>query len=420
VHLFPELLPDGRYFLYTVNSLKPDAGGIYVGSLNNGESAVRLLPDLSSALYMPANLRGQSGHLVFRREDTLMAQPFDPDRLQLMGNAFPVAEGVAVSSLNGHVAASVSWNGTLAYGRGFASLGGPRQLVWMDRSGKRLDVIGKPGDITFEVLSPDQKRVAFSMLDGVNRDIWLYDFARGTTTRFTFGPGVDTEAAWSSDGAMIIYKSGPESTTAGDIYQKPTNGAGKEELLLRVGKDLRIQDWSRDGKLLAYIPDIADPKTNADLWLLPLDGDRKPVPYLATQFRETNSQFSPDGKWMAYRSNESGQDQVYVQPVPATGAKFQISTSGGGRPRWRRDGKELFYEAADGKLMAVAIKIGASIEAGVPQPLFDFPTALEAGIHQFYYQPSADGQRFLVNAPSVDSSPTPVTVVLNWQAGLKR
>jgi Tol biopolymer transport system component len=337
-----------------------------------------------------------------------------------MGNLFPIAERVGDSSLPNHVSASVSGNGMLSYSQGFALQGGVRELVWMDRNGKRMGVVGQPGnDITFESISPDEKRVAFSLLDGINRDIWLYELARGTTTRFTFGPGIDTEAAWSTDSTMIIYKSGPAATT-GDIYEKPANGAGKQELLLRVATDLRIQDWSRDGKLLVYIPDIADPKTSADLWFLPLDGDRKPFPYLATEFRETNAQFSPDGKWMAYRSNESGKDEVYVQPVPATGAKFQISISGGGRPRWRRDGKELFYESIDGKLIAVPIKVGVNIEAGVPMPLFDFPNPLEGGVHQFYYQPTADGQRFLVNAPTVQTSSAPVTVVINWQAGSKR
>lgn len=420
LHLFPEFLPDGRHFLYTQIGGTSETSGINVGSLDGGAS-VRLLPDVSSALYLPPRTGGQSGHLLFRREDALMAQSFDPRRLRLTGDMFPVAEQIGDSFTFRHMAVSVSATGTLAYGPG-ARLGG-RQLVWTDRTGKRLGLIGKPGDITFESLSPDEKKVAFGLINQAgNRDTWLYEFARGTTSRFTFGPGLNSEAVWSPNGARIIYKSTPPSgRNIGDIYQKAASGAGKEELLLRVGRDLRIQDWSRDGKFLLYIPDITDPKTDADLWLLPLEGDGKPIPFLATPFRETNGQFSPDGKWIAYRSNETGQDQIYVQPVPATGAKFQISTAGGGRPRWRRDGKELFYVSADGSLMAVPIQLGASVEAGVPKPLFDFPTPLAFGVHQFYYQPTADGQRFLVNIPaSQEGSSAPVKMVVNWQAGLKR
>jgi Tol biopolymer transport system component len=430
LHLYPEFLPDRRHFLYTQAGAKPETDGIHMASLGGGPP-VRLLSDVSNALYSPPNGRGQNGHLLFRREETLMAQPFDPDRLHLIGDAFPIAEGIGDSLNTGltrigrelaHMAASVSANGTLAYGTGFRSVG--RQLVWMDRNGKFLGLIGKPGNITWESLSPDEKNVSFGLINVSEiSDIWLYELSQGTTSRFTFGPGLNNEAVWSPDSARIIYKSTPKTiATAGDIYQKSAIGAGKEDLLLRVGRDLRILDWSRDGKFLLYIPDIGDPKTGADLWLLPLEGDKKPMPFLATRFRETNGQFSPDGKWIAYRSDESGQDQVYVQPVPATGAKFQISTAGGGRPRWRRDGKELFYVSADGKLMAMPIKLSATIERGVPQPLFDFPIPDSFGVHQFYYQPTGDGQRFLMNIPASQEGSTAnlVKMILNWQTGLKR
>jgi len=414
----PEFLPGGRNFLYTATGGTKEADGVYVGSLD-GKTPVHLLADLTNAFYMPLD-RGGMGYLLFKREDTLMAQLFDPSRLRFSGDVFPVAEQVGDAGTGYRAAASVSGNGTLAYGPGVFGEG--RQLVWVNRGGRSLGTVGRPGAINFEALSRDEKRGAFGLVDvSGNSDIWVYEFARGSTTRFSFGPVYNGEPTWSPDGTRIIFKSSAQvGGTFGDIYQKLTGGAGKEELILRVGHNLRIQDWSRNGKLLVYVPDISDPKTSADIWLLPLEAERKPVPYLATKFRETNGQLSPDGKWMAYRSDESGQDQVYVQPVPATGAKFQISTTGGGRPRWRRDGKELFYTSADGKLMAVSVKLGATIEAGIAQPLFDFPVPLPFGPHQFYYQPTADGQRFLMNAPATEGSSAPISVVLNWTAGLKK
>ena len=201
--------------------------------------------------------------------------------------------------------------------------------------------------------------------------------------------------------------SSPVSTSANfDLFQKPASGAGKEELLLHAGINARIYDWSRDGKFIVYSQ--YSEQTKDDLWLLPLEGDRKPVPYLQTPFSEAEDRFSPDGRWMAYTSNESGQPQVYVQAIPPSGAKWQVSTAGGNRPEWRRDGKELFYVATDQKLMAAPVKAGSGFEAGSPQPLFE---PVPVG-----YQPSADGQRFLVSvrAAGEASTPAPITVVVNW------
>jgi Tol biopolymer transport system component len=295
--------------------------------------------------------------------------------------------------------------------------------VWRDRTGKRLGLIGTPGDIAFEKLSPDEKKVAFVIgaTAGDSSDIWVHDLMRNTTSRFTFGFGDNLTPIWSPDGTRIVYGFNPKAGQGFDIYQKPASGAGQAELVLHVGTtNVRIYDWSPDGKAIAYSPDI-NAKTRADLWLLPLDGDRKPTPYLQTEFGEYHGQFSRDGRWMVYTSDESGREQVYVQTVPPSGAKWQISTAGGSRPRWRRDGRELYYVAADQMLMAVPVKPGSSFEAGTPQALFGPILARPGTIYQFYYQPTADGQRFLVNEPAGDESgPPPLTVVLNWQAGLKR
>jgi Tol biopolymer transport system component len=284
----------------------------------------------------------------------------------------------------------------------------------MDRTGKRLGTIGQPGLVNTAALSPDEKRISFGIAKqgGDTSDLWLYDVARDVPSRFTFRPGLSADGVWSPDGSRIVF------SDLNSLYQKPANGAGREELLLRSGINARALDWSRDGTFLVY--QMSGGQTGWDLFLLPLQGNRQPVPYLQTPFDEGDAQFSPDGRWIAYASNESGQPQVYVQAIPASGAKWQISTAGGDQPRWRHDGKELFYLAADQKLMAVPVKMGATFETGAPQPLFDIQPLYGPIAGRFAYQPTADGQRFLVTAP-VSGAVTPaITIVLNWQAGVKK
>jgi predicted Ser/Thr protein kinase len=420
-HRFPEFLPDQRHFLYTVHY--SDADGIYAGSLQGGPS-VRILPDISSAVYVPPGVSAATasgpGYLLFRRETTLMAA-FDPARLQITGEVFPVAEEIGVTNA-AYGAFSASTNGVLAH-----SPGGDRperELVWVDRAGKRLGTVGKSGPITYEALSPDEKTVAYIVTDAGNghSDVWLYDMNRGSASRFTLGTGRAVSPIWSPDGSRIAYAGSPTNVGKFDILQKPVRG-GKEELVQpSAGAQLRLFDWSPDGKTVVYMPEGTVGKTKADLFLVPMEGDHKPSVYLQTPFGEYDGQFSPDGRWMSYTSDESGQEQVNVQPIPPSGAKWQVSTAGGSRARWRRDGKELFYIAVDRKLMAVPVKTTPSFEAGSPQELF--PEAPLIGTNtsgQFYYTPSKDGQRFLMDVPGegVATQP-PITVVLNWQAGLKK
>lgn len=283
----------------------------------------------------------------------------------------------------------------------------------MDRKGART-TIGQPAEIISQGLSPDDKQVALSIRTpgGDGTDLWLLDVVRGVPSRFTFRPGRSAEAVWSPDSSRIIF--GVDNSS---LYEKAANGAGTEELLLSGGLNIRPQDWSRDGKFLVYMQ--TGGRTGTDLWLLPLDGERKPIPYLQTPFNESEAQFSPDGHWMAYASNESGQPQVYIQSIPANGSKFQISNAGGVQPRWRRDGKELFYISSDNKLMAVSLKVGDAVEADPPKPLFDFQPIYPVLTGIWAYEPSSDGQRFLVLTESAAANP-PITVVLNWQAGIKR
>jgi Tol biopolymer transport system component len=350
-----------------------------------------------------------------------MAQPFDPMRLKTMGDVFPIAEEVAFSGNTAFGAFSVSENGTLVYRSGDAF--SDRELVWMDRAGKRLGAIGKPGAFGSFAVSPDEKTLAVTTRSpGSQSDIWLEDVGRGVLSRFTFRSGLTRSPVWSPDGSRLIFEfvSLSSSSYPTDIYQKAAGGNGQEELLVHSGLNGAPDDWSPDGKWIVY--EQTGQKTANDLWLLPLSGDRKPLPYLQTPFDEMNAHFSPDGKWMAYQSNESGQIQVYVQTVPVSSAKYQISISGGSSPRWRPDGKELFYVSGDRKLMAVPVKLSATIEAGTPQPLFPLSPFPGIAAAPSIYAPMRDGQRFLVNAPAGGEAAAapPFTVVTNWQAAFKK
>jgi Tol biopolymer transport system component len=300
---------------------------------------------------------------------------------------------------------------------------GHRELVWVDRHGKHLEAVTKPGAFQYYALSPDTKRIIINPGETDQSNFWLQDLGRGTLSRFTFGAKNYTSAVWSPDGSRIIFGASPPSSYSYELFQKLASGAGNEETLAHAGVNAFPNDWAPDGKSVVY--EALAEKTDYDLWILPLDNRApsgagiQPVPYLQTPFREKSARFSPDQRWMAYESDESGQFEIYVQTIPASGAKWQVSTAGGRQPSWRRDGKELFYIAGS-KLMAVTIRSGpAGIEPGKPEPLFEGLRAIDFSTA---YQPAPDGQRFLVSlAPSgEESAAAPVTVVLGWQAGLKK
>ena len=410
-HRSPEFLPDGRHFLFNATANKSDNVGILVGSLDES-TPMRLLPDDSNSIYVPGvGGRGEGGHLFFLREGTLMALPFDAARLKATAEAFPVAENVAIAANNRYGAFSLAGNGTLAYWGGGAA--NNREVVWMDRSGKRLSPLGKPNLWGGLALSPDEKTVAVHIGIAPQRDIWLLDLASESITRFTFG-FTGFSPVWTPDGRSIVYARTTGITS--DIVSRPIRG-GAEELLLTRVVNAAPRDVSSDGKFIVHDMNVA--KTAADIGLLSSDGDHRESAYLSSPANEAGARFSPDQKWMAYVSDESGQNQVYVQTIPAGGGKFQISTSGGTGPAWRRDGKELYYLAPDEKLMALPVKTnGASLEPGTPQALF---TA--TGASGFSFAVTRDGQRFLMIVPAGGESAaayTPLTIVTNWQAGLKK
>jgi serine/threonine protein kinase/Tol biopolymer transport system component len=415
LQVFPQFLPGGRQFFYASRGNKAGAEGVYVGSLD-GPSR-RILPNVSRAAYVPPRTSGHTGYLVFSQDATVMAQPFDPDRLQLTGNAIPIAERASGAPLSEF---SVSENGALAYVSGEGS----RELIWTDRAGKPLDSADPTGvyakfrqstdDLNFR-LSPDDKRVAFDRGDRGNRDIWVLDMLRGVTSRLTSGPAVNNLPAWSPDGLRVLF---PSNRNGGfDLYVKSATGAGQEDMLQKMGTPTGWgTDWSRDGRYILY--QIPGAQTGQDLWVAPQFGDRKPYPYLQTQADEQEGRFAPGPEgvphWVAYVSDETGRDEIYVQAFPPSLEKKRISTGGGSEPFWRSDGTELFYLGGDGMLMAVPIRVGTTIDAGLPKNLF--PVLAIASRRN--YAVAGDGQRFLVFGAVGDVAP--ITVVLNWQVGLKK
>jgi len=356
-----------------------------------------------------------NGHLLFLREGTLMAQPFDPDRLVTTGDVVPLAEGVQTVLDSGRAGVfSLSETGLLLYRQG---VGSRRQLAWFDRTGKALGTVGEPDDDLGQTteLSPDGRRVAVVRAVQRNTDIWVIDLVRGGATRLTFDAAVDESPIWSRDGTQIAFSSN-RTTTDGtaavfDIYTKPSSGAGAERLLFESPGGQFPDDWSADGVLLYR---SFDPNSGSDLWALPMHGDRKAVAVANSRFQEANSRFSPDGRWIAYQSIESGRYEIYVVPFPAGSGKWQISTNGGSWPRWRRDGKELFYMTLDGQMMAVTIAFsGTSLEAAPPVPLFTTRTFAGGAALRPQYAVSADG-RFLISVPVADASPPSMTLLQNW------
>jgi len=402
---WPEFLPDGKHFLYLVNGEKPEDNAYWIGSLDSDKRTM-LAPAQTLVTYAPP------GYLLFARDKTLVAQPFDAKAMKTTGEPVPLAEKVGTDNV-GLALFSVSRNGVLAYRTGEA--GG--RLLWRDRAGRDLDTVSDPGNYGNPALSPSGDRIAFNISDARTGkvDVWIRDLGRGVSSRFSLGPGNNIRPVWSPDGGTIVFSSDRDGGL--DLYEKSTQGQGGEKLLLKSGEPKSPSSWSRDGSYIAF--GILDSKSNWDLWALPTFGDRKPVPILVAPFVEIQPAFSPDGRLVAYSSNESGRAEIYVQTFPDGGGRWQVSNSGGTDPSWRGDGKELFYRTPDQKLMAVEIRAnGGDLQAGIPVALFS--VSLRAGNARNKYVSSADGQRFLFDAPLGREAMSPTTVVLNWSAGLGR
>jgi serine/threonine protein kinase/Tol biopolymer transport system component len=402
-HWRPSFLPDGRHFLYRVSN-----GGIYVGSLDSNDRTLVIKdPDNNIALYA-------QGFLLFMRETTLMAQPFDVQRLALNGEPVPIAEQVQTLAGPPSGVFSVSSNGVLAYQPGAGEIGS--QLTWFDRSGKVSGTLGDPADYADLGMSPDGKRVSVSIVDAQaqtrTRDIWLVDVARGLRSRFTFDPAIEQSLVWSPDGERVVFNSLRKGRL--DLYLKDANGSGTETELLADMSNKVPWTWSPDGRFLLYGNQVEN--RQADLMMLPLSGDKKPAPVVTTPFSENQAQFSPDGRWIAYVSNDSGPNQVYVQPFLRPGGKAQVSAGAGQWPRWRRDGKEIFYLGDNNMLMAAEVNgEGAGLQVGIVRPLFSVHAPVA---RRFFYIVSTDGQRFLINTLPQQTTATAFTVIVNWPAAV--
>jgi serine/threonine protein kinase len=403
-HLYPTLLPDGRHFLYLALAGMP---GVNLSSLGSPESRRLFNTDRNVQFASP-------DQVLFLREGALMSQRFDTRSFELAGDAAPVARQVAMLPAINLALFSASQTGVLAYRTGTGIT--RARLLWLDRSGKELGTIGENGDYSNPALSPDEKRLAVGRRDprSGTRDIWVFDLTRGTSSRLTFDPADDTNPSWSPDGNWIAFTSDRKGER--HLYRKLASGTGEEEVLWELGERKSVEDWSNDGRTILF--NNLSPKRPADVWALPLEGDRKATPVLSAPFAEDQAQLSPDGRWIAYRSYESGRYEVYVQSFPPSGGKWQISTAGGNEPQWRRDGKELFYTAPGNKLMAVEVRAGgALLEAGIPKELFEFRGG---PVFRNRYAVAGNGERFLVVALDEQTSSAPITVVLNWQAGPRR
>jgi Tol biopolymer transport system component len=412
-HRWPQFLPDGRRFIYFIRSAN---SGVYLGSLDRPQEKIRLLSSPTNAVYA-SDRDKQSGHLFWVREDkALMTQPFDAEKGKLTGEPVSVAEAVAFGALSRLAGVWASNVGTLLYAGAEISR---NQLTWYDRDGKSLGVLGQPEAYSGLRISPDGKRVALTRSD----DVWQMEFSRSIPTRVTVAGGFEVggghDPVWSPDSQRIAYwKGGPTN-----LFARNANGDGPEERLIESHDSLRTQDWSPDGKFLLYLMNSNDlsSKMQSDLWMLPMTGDHKPVPFLTTPFREGRGQFSPDGKWVAYTSDESGRNEVYVQRFPVGGLKSAVSSKGGDWVRWRKDGQELFYLAPDRKVMSVVVRdLSSSLEFGTPSALFAIPvTSTAPGNDAAYaYDVMPDGRRFLALAPAADADAPSMTVIFNWQAEL--
>jgi eukaryotic-like serine/threonine-protein kinase len=405
-HRWPYFLPDGQHFLYFARG-STDATSIRVAALDSGDTHL-LLPARSNAAYT-------SGYILFVRDRILMAQAFDEKKLQIRGQAFPVAGQVLYDQLLWKGVFSCSADGVLVY-QG-ANNAADSRLIMFDRAGKQIKTVGTPGDLISPRVSPDGQRLAVVVLDSsvANYKLWIYDLFKEKETRLTFGSDRENSAIWAPDGKSLVFasiKKGPY-----DIFEKRSDTTGSEESVLQSGAAKSPTDWSRDGRFIAYTSTTPG-NSKAAVWILPRFGDCKPYIFLQGDFNLEDAFFSPDGHWLAYDSDETGRSEIYVTPFPEAGSKWQVSAAGGTSPRWRRDGKEIFFLAGDSTLTAAEVDASGSVfQVGARRPLFHAmlrtgATRLDlSGVEG--YDAAPDGRWFVVNSPAA-GSPPPITLITNW------
>ncbi len=405
-HRWPLFLPDGRHFLYLAANFSGhfESNEIFLGSLDSGEKRP-IVSASSNAAY------ADPGYLLYMRDNALVAQQFDSRKYVLSGEPRTISDEVQYFPQTDLALFGVAGKATLVAqtGRGADK----SQLTWFKRNGGTTGAIGTPGTFANPSISADGRRLAFEQTDSDGRhvDIWIHELATSGTTRFTFGPGLNEIPIWSPDGKRIAYGSSRKLNFT--AYQKNADGSGSEREIADLGGQTEgVWDWSRDEKYILA-------RKDNELWYLALP-DFQAKPYLQPKWIVRNAQFSPDGKWVAYSSNETGNWEVYVSPFPSGTSKWQVSR-GGGEPRWRRDGKELFYLSAEGKMMAVPLRLGSSFEAGSPVVLFQ--THLRQPISAqdvFSYDVTGDGQKFLINTKVDEPNAAPLSIILNWASEMEK
>jgi eukaryotic-like serine/threonine-protein kinase len=396
--LWPQFLPDGRRFLYVASGAGPTRSrALRLGSLDSKETRVVGATD-SRVEYAPP------GYLVFAKEGDLFAQPFDAAKAELRGEPILVASNVQFFFGPSHSAFSVSGTGVLAY----QTAPRPSRLFWVDRRGNEVGRLGEPAVVKGLRISPDGARVAVDIEDrrtGTS-DLWVFETARAVSTRLHSDAVDEILPVWSPDGTRVIYRSDRRGPP--DVYEITVGVPGSERPLLERPGVQQPEDLSRDGRFLVYLDQAQSALWH--IWLMPLRGDRRPVRWLDTRFNETNPRFSPDGRWIAFESNESGRPEIYAALTEGGGEKRRISPSGGRQPRWRTDGKELYYVAPDGYVVTVPVTPGPRLETGTPTPLFRVEPQIEN------YDAAGDGARFLISAPLDKVRESPIRVVVNWPA----
>jgi Tol biopolymer transport system component len=408
-HRGPVFLPDGRRFLFYAAG-SPESRGIYLGALGS-DVITRVVDADAPPVFLPPTT------LLYVQHTTLLARQFDPRTATLAGEPITVADGIGIEPSSGLAAITASASGTVAYRT--RPVGAQRQHVWVDRAGKRRQAVGEPEERgpAYGAISPDGRRLAVQRSVAGNTDIWLVDLERGASVRFTSEPRADIAPAWSPFGDRLVYAS--QVNGVFELFEKGRD-ASMPRVLLRDGQAKQVTDWSRDGRYLLYRTISTTPRPDTDIWALPLDGDRRPFVVLQTPFEERDAQFSPDGRFVAYQSNESGRPEIYVQLFRG-GERVRISSDGGVQVRWRADGRELFYIRPDGQLMATSVSTagtGTALRPAAPVPLFRTTLGATQGVALHGYIVAPDGQSFLMDA-LVEQQPPPIRLVLNWGASAR-
>jgi Tol biopolymer transport system component len=405
-HRWPVFLPDGRHFLYLAANFTGQKGvnSIFVGSLDSNEKHFVMEASANAAYAAP-------GYLLFPRQGTLLAQRFDPTRIALIGEPTSILQDVQYQPQVRRAVFAVSDDGLLIAqtGAGVAL----SQPVWLDRNGKKLGAVGDADVYGNVYLAPNGRSVAVDKTDmaSLNTDVWAYDLQRDSAKRLTFDPAFDVDPIWSPDGSQLIFASNRELNV--DLYAKNSDGAQEEHAVVHDEFNKVPNSWSADAKYILY-------SRGPDLWVLTLP-EMKSRAFLKAVSILRNGQFSPDGKWVAYASNETGKWEIYVTSFPEARGKWQISAGGGEQPRWRGDGKELFFLSSGSKIIAVPVTTGANFDAGPPVALFQAtPRQPVSTNDQFVYDVSKDGQRFLFLMLVKEAETVPVSVVLNWTAMLNK